>query len=189
MSDQEGIHKLLGLYDGIVVDNVDPEGLHRVRVRIPGLIDKSAWALPLGVGGGSRQRGIFQAPKKDSTVSVLFNHGDPDHPRYLGAHWGKPSAGSEMPTPVKNAPPDRAHEIQGMESDRWIIELDDRAEQPLCRVRSKDTGCEVTIDGKLGVTTIKGDTAVTIEAIGMIRLRAPVVEINGRIVAPSAKPI
>ena len=82
----------LGLYVGEVVDRADPEGLGRVRVRIPGLIEPaSAWAFPLGtLGGGTDRRGFFAVPERGAEVGVLFHQGDVDHPFYLAGHWGKP---------------------------------------------------------------------------------------------------
>ena len=63
------------LYIGEVVDRDDPEGLGRVRLRIPGLVDPaSSWAFPLGtVGGGSDRRGFFSVPEKGAEVGVLFH--------------------------------------------------------------------------------------------------------------------
>ena len=42
-------------YDGSVVDNRDPEGRHRVKIRVPGILEpESDWALPWAtIGGGS----------------------------------------------------------------------------------------------------------------------------------------
>src|SRR5215831_13124728 len=66
------------LYIGHVVDRADPEGLGRVRVRIPGLVEPaSAWAYPLGtLGGGSDRRGFFCVPEQGAEVGVLFCQGD-----------------------------------------------------------------------------------------------------------------
>src|SRR5512136_1169857 len=83
----------LGMYLGHVTDRNDPEGLGRVRVSIPGLIEpESGWAWPLGTsGGGSRDRGFFAVPEVGAEVAIWFNQGDlSEEPFYLSAHWGKP---------------------------------------------------------------------------------------------------
>ena len=47
------------LYIGEVVDRDDPEGLGRVRLRIPGLVDPaSSWAFPLGTVGEIDRRSV-----------------------------------------------------------------------------------------------------------------------------------
>ena len=69
------------LYIGVVTNRKDPEGLGRVKVRIPGLIEpESDFALPLGtLGGGSDRRGLFAVPEVGAEVGILFNQGDVDH--------------------------------------------------------------------------------------------------------------
>lgn len=78
MIEDDGELRLDGLHVGEVVDREDPEGLGRVRVRIPGLVEPaSAWAWPLGtLGGGSDRRGFFCVPEKGAEVGVLFHQGD-----------------------------------------------------------------------------------------------------------------
>jgi Type VI secretion system/phage-baseplate injector OB domain len=66
-----------GLYRGIVVDNVDPDGLMRVRVRLPQLMGEnvSGWAYPVPTG-------IVTVPDVGSQVWVTFEGGDPSFPLY-----------------------------------------------------------------------------------------------------------
>ena len=58
--------RLLGLYVGYVTKRDDEEQLGRVRVCIPGVLEpESAWAWPLGTGGGgSKDRGLFAVPEE-----------------------------------------------------------------------------------------------------------------------------
>ncbi|HEU4405503.1 MAG TPA: phage baseplate assembly protein V, partial [Polyangiaceae bacterium] len=69
--------RLLGLYIGYVTDRDDPERLGRVRLCIPGVLEPhSAWAWPLGTGGGgSKDCGFFAVPEVGAEVGVLFNQG------------------------------------------------------------------------------------------------------------------
>ena len=75
-----------GMVEGIVVDNVDPELLGRVRVKFPTLPDmpESHWArLVMPMAG--RERGWMTIPEKDDEVLVSFVHGDHDHAIVLGS--------------------------------------------------------------------------------------------------------
>lgn len=186
MADLRHGQKLLGLYTGVVVDNVDPLGKHRVRVRIPGLLEPaSAWAWPLGVGGGSAQRGFFQAPARFSEVGVLFNHGEPDSPHYLGGHWGQPRAGSEMPTPARDADPSEAHLLAGLETDDWLIVADDRTTSKRLAISHKPSGMQVELDGLRQIVTVSSAVGIRLKTTGFLDLQGTVVTINGRPVLPS----
>ena len=71
----------LGPRRGTVVNNVDPEGMGRVTVRVEGLIDdESEWALPFGVGMTASQ-GAWNLPAVGALVWVMFEGGDLDAPR------------------------------------------------------------------------------------------------------------
>jgi Type VI secretion system/phage-baseplate injector OB domain len=71
---------LFGLYRAVVTDADDPERRRRVRVRVPNVaIDTELWALPcLPVGAAGA------APAVGSTVWVLFEHGAPEDPVWIG---------------------------------------------------------------------------------------------------------
>ena len=96
------------MYVGYVTDRRDPEGLGRVRVCVPGVLEPfSAWAWPLGTsGGGMKDHGFFAVPEEGAEVAIFFNQGDVDAPYYLSAHWGKPDGESEVPEEAQKDPPD-----------------------------------------------------------------------------------
>jgi phage protein D/phage baseplate assembly protein gpV len=77
-----------GVIVGIVQENKDPEGLGRVRVRLPGVTDEPIvhWAR-VAVPMAGAERGIFFLPEKEDEVLVAFEHGDPARPYVLGALW------------------------------------------------------------------------------------------------------
>lgn len=91
--------RLLGLYLGRVTNRQDPDGLGRVKVEVPGLLEpESTWAWPLGSpGGGTAQRGHFEPPAVEATVAVLFHQGEVDEPYYLTGPWGAPDGTSDVP--------------------------------------------------------------------------------------------
>jgi len=74
---------------GIVTNNNDPDGLSRVKVKIPDLSDEaeSAWARVAAVGGGDG-RGVFFLPEINDEVLVTFEAGDTRRPIVLGGLYG-----------------------------------------------------------------------------------------------------
>ena len=154
-----------GLYLGEVVDNADPEGLGRVRVRVPGLVEPaSAWAFPLGtVGGGSDRRGFFVVPEKGAEVGVLFHQGDVDHPHYLCGHWGKPDGQAEVPEPVRGLPKDQVPLVRAFETPRFLLVFDDRSGSEKVAIRDKVTGDQIVLDPAAGIS-VKSAAKVAVEA-------------------------
>lgn len=85
-----------GVYPGIVVDNADPEGRHRIRATCPAIsvldeedVGNEFWMTPsmpgLGVDPETGQMtGMFHPPDVGTNVWVLFQYGDPKFPVYIG---------------------------------------------------------------------------------------------------------
>lgn len=180
-----------GLYIGEVADRDDPEGLGRVRVRIPGLVEpSSAWAFPLGtLGGGSDRRGFFSVPEKGAEVGVLFHQGDVDHPYYLCGHWGKPDGQAEVPEPVRGLPKEEAPQIRAFETNRFLFVFDDREGKEALVVKDKTSGDQIEFDGAGMGITIKATSALLLKADGLVSIEGASVQINGRLVLPGPKPI
>jgi uncharacterized protein involved in type VI secretion and phage assembly len=179
------------LYIGEVVDREDPEGLGRVRVRIPGLIDPaSPWAFPLGtVGGGSDRRGFFSVPEKGAEVGVLFHQGDVDHPFYLCGHWGKPNGQAEVPEPARNLPKEEVPQVRAFETGRFLLVFDDRAGKEAFLIKDKKSGDQIEFDGAAMGITIKATAGLVLKADGLVNIEGAAVQINGRLVLPGPKPI
>ena len=179
------------LYIGEVVDRDDPEGLGRVRVRIPGLVDPaSPWAFPLGtVGGGSDRRGFFCVPEKGAEVGVLFHQGDVDHPFYLCGHWGKPNGQAEVPEPARDLPKEEVPQVRAFETGRFLLVFDDRAGKEAFLIKDKKSGDQIEFDGAAMGITIKATSALLLKADGMVNIEGAAVQINGRLVLPGPKPI
>ena len=175
------------LYEGIVVDNADPEELGRVRFTIPGLIEPtSPWALPMGtVGGGTKNQGWFAVPSRGAEVYVLFLHGDPDEPRYLAGHWGRTDSGSEVPPESRRTPPTN----RVFSTDTFVLEFDETPGAERMRIRNRRTGDLIELDATDNSVTIRGTTAVSISALGLVDIQGTIVQINGRPVLPGPKPI
>lgn len=179
--------RLMGMYMGVVTHRNDPEGLGRVRVCIPGVLEPhSAWAWPLGTsGGGSKDRGFFAVPAEGAEVAVFFNQGDVDAPHYLCAHWGKPEGHSEVPEEAQKNPPDN----RVIATPTFRIEMDESDNSRQLKLTNRKTGDFLLFDAEENTITLQGTTAITIKAVGAISLEATQVTIAGRVVRPVADPI
>lgn len=75
-----------GLVEAIVVDNVDPDQLGRVKVKFPTLPDApEGWWARLMMPMAGRERGWMTIPEKDDEVMVSFVHGDFNHAIVVGS--------------------------------------------------------------------------------------------------------
>jgi len=186
-----GETRYTALYIGHVVDRADPECLGRVRVRIPGLVEPaSAWAFPLGtVGGGSDRRGFFAVPEEGAEVGVLFHQGDPDHPWYLSAHWGRPNGERETLEAVRDLSKEDAPKVRAFETRRFILVFDDREGKEALVIKDKTSGDEIELDGVAMGISIKATSALVLKADGIVSIEGLNVVIQGRLVLPSGKPI
>lgn len=172
MSDfDDNEQRLFGAYSGPVYDNEDPEGLCRVRVTLPGLVEPATgWAYPIGgVGGGTKQRGFFDVPEKNAEVVVMFLMGDVDRPVYTTGWWGAPGGQKEVPTPVAGLSKSDAIQVRVYETKRFLLVFDDRAGNESLMLKDKDTGDLINITHSK--THIKSATEVLVEA--------PKVELGG----------
>ncbi|MGE0324083.1 MAG: phage baseplate assembly protein V [Polyangiaceae bacterium] len=178
---------MLGLYVGYVTQRDDPEQLGRVKVCIPGLLEpESAWAWPLGTGGGgSKDTGLFAVPEVGAEVGVFFNRGDVDAPYFLAANWGKPNGESEVPEEAQRLSPDN----RVMATPTFRVELDESKGARKLRLTNKKTGDHLVFDAEENSVTLEATTAITLKAVGAISLEATQVTIAGRVVRPIAEPI
>jgi len=187
--DDIGTHdtRLPGMYVGYVTARKDPEGLGRVRVCIPGVLEpESTWAWPLGTsGGGFKDRGFFAVPEEGAEVAVFFNQGDIDAPYYLSANWGKPDGESEVPEEAQKDPPDNCV----LATPTFCIELDESEGGRKLKLTNRKTGDHLLFDAEENTITLEGTTAITIKAVGAISLEATSVTIAGRVVRRIADPI
>jgi len=89
LHEHEHDKKYYGVYLAKVVDTNDPLNVNRIRIICPDLhdsnIDQSMaqWATYLPFTGSPRA-GMWSAPVKDDIVAILFFHGNPNNPVWLG---------------------------------------------------------------------------------------------------------
>ena len=182
----------VAIYDGIVVDNLDPLVLGRVRVKVPGFIDNSDWALPVGApGAGSNSRGLWSVPEVGANVAVMFREGVPEEPRYMPGPWrGANEPDVESPSFVRGLSPADAVQVTGLQTARWEFVLDDRDGNSNLLIRDrKYPGNVIAFDGEQQTIAIEGAVAVQIKSTGIVNIEALQVVINGRIVLPTSNPI
>lgn len=188
---EETAPRYYGLELGTVHDNVDPLGLGRVQVIVPGILDQPGpWAPPLGgPGAGSPQRGTFFVPAKGSDIGVFFHRGEPERPYYVGGHYGSPAAGVEVPGDVKDVPANERHKLYAQETEHWKMTFDDRDGKNAIRMKHKTLDLSIEVDGAKGVVELRGDAALNLSSNGFINIDAPVVVIGKRTVLKTGKPI
>jgi hypothetical protein len=189
LADDETTHvdpRLLAAHLGSVTDRHDPEGLGRVRVRIPGLVEpESAWAWPVGtVGGGGNGCGFFAVPPVGANVVVWFLGGEVDVPTYAPGPWSRPDGLSEVPAEGQAGP-----DVRVMSTPTFAIVLDERPGSEALRLVNRRTGDKVEIDAVRNSVTVRATTELSLQAVGAITLQALAITLNGRPVAPSPEPI
>ena len=141
--------------EGSVTNRNDPEGRGRIKAIIPGCIEpETPWLEPIGVEGGTANRGSYNPPAVGANVTVMWILGDPTKGRYVAGPWGAPNGVSDAPT---NSAVD-GDNLQNavIEDEEWRIERDSRSGSAKLSLFHRGTGLEIVIDGvdeKLYLTT------------------------------------
>lgn len=101
-----GTRRYLGKYRGVVINNIDPNGLQRVQVQVSEIspVPLMNWALPCTPVGGP-QHGLVTVPPIGSGVWVEFERGgDIDYPIWVGCFWGSSFEVPRRSSSVTNIP-------------------------------------------------------------------------------------
>ena len=108
-----------GLQIGVVTSNEDPDGEHRVRVKLPllGLASDGLWARVASLDAGN-DRGFFFRPEIGDEVIVGFMADDPRYPVILGM-----LNSSAKPAPLKGS--DDNHEKMLKTRSGMTVHFDD----------------------------------------------------------------
>lgn len=86
---------------GVVIDNVDPDNLGRIKVNVPGLYDLDVGEIPWcgpdkhAQFGHGATWGTYGSPAIGSDVLILLQNGDPHYPVYRSTQC---HANSEFPS-------------------------------------------------------------------------------------------
>lgn len=166
--------RLLGVVVGVVTNNQDPDGLGRVRVRLPWLsaTEESHWAR-LAVPMGGKDRGVYFLPEVDDEVLVAFEHGDLRLPYVLGALWN----GQDTP-PADNR--DGKNNLRVIKSrSGHVIRLNDEDGKERIEIVDKDGKNSIVIDTAKNTLTITTDQDIVLTAPqGTIKLEAQKIELK-----------
>lgn len=158
-----------GLMIGTVKE-VDPK-LGRVRVEIHERGHATHWA-PIAALMAGDSRGTYFMPEVGDEAVVGFDRGHFDHPYVIGFLWN----GQDAP-PVTDGKIRMIKSVNGHE-----IALYDPP------VASGDRGY-IRVRDAHGNQIEMANGIITIKGVGILKIDAPVVSINGRVVSPVGPPI
>jgi uncharacterized protein involved in type VI secretion and phage assembly len=182
---------LNGVFPAIVVDNADPDGLGRVKVRVPRAgaaekADQEIWARIATLMAGNN-RGSWFIPDVNDEVLVAFAAGDARQCYVIGGLWSS-----------TNPPP----ESMGAQNNKKLlrsrngvqITLDDQGGQESFLVETpggqkiilRDGASAIEITDSSGNAVKLESSGITVEASAKIVINAANVEVNAGMVNVSA---
>jgi len=179
---------LWGVYEGQVIKREDDGSttwtgrpLGRIKVRIPGMIEESAWAYPSG--WGKNQNG--PVPPLDDIVEVFFLGGHRDSPRWRPSHPGEGETFPEFTHPdISVFGDDKLRivrdPIAGYTTIRAMETVNDEPDV-LVEIFISHTGRAIRIYGGAGVK-VESQGQLTVESAGDV-------DVQGRKILPRNKPL
>lgn len=182
-----------GVYPALVSEMRDPDGLGRVKVRLPWAPDAGgdayeAWARVATMMAG-RNRGSWFMPDVDSEVLVAFEAGDPQRPYVVGALW------NGVDTPPAGTDADGANDRKVLRSRNGLtITMDDTSFSPQLtletpagqRLTLADGEGHIEIRDESGNRIVLGAAGVTIAAPARVEVRAAQVSVAAGMVTVDA---
>jgi len=160
--------RVYGVMVGVVTNNQDPDGLGRVKLRLPWLSaeHESNWARVVSPMAGN-DRGLYLLPEVDDEVLVAFEHGSVEFPYVLGSLWN----GKDKP-PGKND--DGKNNVRALKSrSGHTVALDDTDGKEKIEIIDAKGKESVVLDVAKNTITITADKDVVIESKdGTIKLTA-----------------
>lgn len=130
------MNPIYGKWRGIVVDNLDPEKLRRLRVRVPALFgnEVTGWAWPCEPYGGLAEQGLVTVPDSGAGVWIEFEGGNPNMPIWSGTWAAKPGGNPEIPAEFATNYP----KVRGIKTaSGHYVYFDDTAGKERVKLRSK----------------------------------------------------
>lgn len=183
-----GKERYYGVMLARVVDVADPLSRHRVRLAIPGIVERSAWAFPLREGTGAGHGGGPNYAVGD-VVAVSFMGGDPQSAIFV--HGGYHGTDPEAPVDaVRGLSPTEAPLVHGLyEVGGYAVSIDERAGKRQLVVQDRLLGDMIQMDGEGGAITIRATSALKIVCDGAIEVEGASLKLNGRVVLPESRPV
>ena len=163
--------RVYGVVVGIVTNNRDPDGLHRVKVRFPWLsqADESHWARVAAPMAGN-DRGAYFLPEVDDEVLVAFEHGSVDHPFVIGSLWNgkdKPPENNDAGSNDNRGFKSRSGHVLrlGDAAGKECVEIIDKTGSNRIVITSSDNKISIEAVGDINITSSSGK--LTMSAIGV----------------------
>lgn len=154
---------------GVVTNNDDPDGMGRVKVKLPWLGDdvESTWARVAAPMAGP-DRGFYFLPEVNDEVLVAFEHGDVHRAYVLGALWNG-----------RDSPPESNVVGGGGRVEKRVIRT--RAGHTIL-LDDTDGGGGITIEDKNGnkIVLESGSNNLTMEVTGDLEIKATNITIEGQ---------
>jgi len=167
--------RVFGVVIGLVVDNKDPQGQGRVKVRLPGVTSEEIghWARIATLMAG-QERGMLFLPEVNDEVLIAFEQGDVMRPYVLGALWN----GKDKPP---DANQDGKNNLRIIKSrSGHTIRLDDTEGAEKIEIFDKSQKNLLTFDTAQNTITIQSEQDIRIKAKGAIKLEGQSVEITAQ---------
>ncbi|HHI03259.1 MAG TPA: type VI secretion system tip protein VgrG [candidate division Zixibacteria bacterium] len=164
-----------------VVDNVDPDGMGRIKVKFPwNESDETVWVRYVSIHAGN-DRGFFCLPEIDDEVLVAFVEGDPDRPIVIGSLYNKTQ------TPPAEAADNNPNKIFKTKSGNQIVFSDEDGSEKIeishgdgknsivldisgPSISITSDGGDITLEGNN--ITLKTDSGITLDAGGEAKINA-----------------
>jgi uncharacterized protein involved in type VI secretion and phage assembly len=148
-----------GVVIGVVTNNQDPDGMYRVKVRLPWLTGEheSNWARVVTMMAGNGH-GAYFLPEVDDEVLIAFEHGSIEFPYVIGSLWN----GKDVPHESNS----NGHNDNRSFKSRsgHIVRLSDAAGDEKIEIIDKT--------GHNRITVSASDNTIAIEAQGDIAIRS-----------------
>ncbi|HYJ83080.1 MAG TPA: phage baseplate assembly protein V [Allosphingosinicella sp.] len=178
-SAREGGGTVAGVASATVTQNQDPNGLGRVKLRLPWRdpgfeTDWARVAAPMAGGG----RGSFFLPEVGDEVLVAFDRDDIRYPYVIGALWSRtdkpPEDNKGHKNDIRLIKTRKGHVVKFDDGAKGsiLIELNDGKKILVDDdgIRIDDKSNKITLDAKAG--------SVTIEAMQTLTLKAPKISVE-----------
>ena len=169
--------RFYGVVVGIVTNNQDPDGMHRVKVRFPWLSKdvESNWARVASPMTGN-DRGAYFLPEVDDEVLVAFEHGQVDHPFVVGSLWnGKDTA------PESNADGQNNHRTIKSRSGH-VLRFNDKAGGETIEIIDRTGSNKIIIDSAANTITIEAQSDIAIKSVtGKLTMQANGIEMKSQL--------
>jgi uncharacterized protein involved in type VI secretion and phage assembly len=185
------MNKLNGVFPAVVIDNVDPENLGRVKVRLPalGLPDKQEPEILARIATlmAGKNRGTWFIPEISDEVLVAFEAGDIRRPYVIGCLWS-----SANPPPEKMEPDNNKKLLCSRNGVK--ITIDDQSGQESFivetpggqRITLKDGPASIEFTDNNGNSVQFDTNGIMVNTTAKVTISASQVELNSGMVSINA---